>query len=168
MDFESGTWVWLTDETDFVQPAQVTVGFDRGGPGAIKTNDGTEIDLTPEQTKVIEEMDEQVLEPDLADLITLNELTENSVLHKLRMRFKADAIYTAVSAILVSVNPFKRLPIVAEKELERFLKSRDITKLEPHIWWVSKNAYEKMKKEKKNPVLWDYLRACATIPRDTI
>ena len=64
MDFESGTWVWLNDETDFVQPAQVTVGFDRGGPGAIKTNDGTEIDLTPEQTKVIEEMDESFEELD--------------------------------------------------------------------------------------------------------
>jgi myosin heavy subunit len=150
MDFETGSWVWLQDDDAFVKPATVTVGFDKGSPGAVKTDDGDEVELTPEQTKVIEAMDEQVLEPELADLITLNELTENSVLHKLRMRFKKDAIYTSVSAILVSVNPFKRLDIVSKPNLERFMKSRDLTKLEPHIWWVAKNAYEKMRKEGNN------------------
>jgi myosin heavy subunit len=150
MDFESGSWVWLQDDDAFVKPATVTVGFDKGSPGAVKTDDGDEVELTPEQTKIIEAMDDQVLDPNLADLITLNELTENSVLHKLRMRFKTDAIYTSVSAILVSVNPFKRLDIVSKPHLERFLKSRDLTKLEPHIWWVAKNAYEKMRKEGTN------------------
>jgi myosin heavy subunit len=44
---------------------------------------------------------------DVDDLIDLDELDESIILHTIRRRFARDAIYTAVSSILVAVNPFK-------------------------------------------------------------
>ena len=44
-------------------------------------------------------------------MVNLNDLSEQTILHNLRIRFEKDVIYTNVGQILVSVNPFKLLPI---------------------------------------------------------
>ena len=51
-------------------------------------------------------MDEQSLKS-VDNMVVLKDLNDASILHNLRLRFKADKIYTNVGTILVAVNPFK-------------------------------------------------------------
>lgn len=63
--------------------------------------------ITAEESQAITTCEAQCLDPEIDNLIKLNDLNENSILHNLRIRFKQDKIYTSVSSILISVNPFK-------------------------------------------------------------
>ena len=46
-----------------------------------------------------------------ADLVTLPSVDEAMILHNLQRRFAADEIYTSIGSILISLNPFKPLPL---------------------------------------------------------
>jgi myosin heavy subunit len=63
--------------------------------------------ITAAESQLITTCEAQCLDPEIDNLIKLNDLNENSILHNLRIRFKQDKIYTSVSSILISVNPFK-------------------------------------------------------------
>lgn len=146
MDFEAGSLVWLEDDEEFVLPAKVVNGFDKGEAGRLVKapehgGDGSEVSVDGEQSKKLVSVDEQVLDETVTDLIQMNQLSEHSVMHKLRLRFKNDDIYTAVSAILVSANPFKRIDGLFNNEtLQQYLTSRDPSTLDPHIFLVAKQV----------------------------
>ena len=68
-----------------------------------------------------------------------------SILHNLRIRFKEDLIYTNISSILISVNPFKLLPLYTPEKLELYRNgSRG---LPPHVFAIASNAYKSMLSE---------------------
>lgn len=65
-----------------------------------------------------------------------------SILHNLRIRYKEDKIYTNVSSILISVNPFKLLPLYTPEILDLYRSgSRDKP---PHVFAIAYNAYNNM------------------------
>ena len=108
---EPGTHVWLPDAAEIVHAA-VVVGepFCRGEAGAVQVaSRPNPTKLDPVESAGLLPLDPQVLRPDIEDLITLDELSERAILHKLRQRYAGDAMYTSVSSVLVSVNPFKAL-----------------------------------------------------------
>lgn len=107
--FEEGTWVWMPDEEHIVVPAKVKATFSAGSPGNVTSEDGEDHSLSGDQTKALTVCEEQCLSSKVDNLITLNDLNESSILHNLRIRFKLDKIYTSVSSILISVNPFKQV-----------------------------------------------------------
>lgn len=48
----------------------------------------------------------------LPNLLSLDELNEGTLLTTIRERYKKDNIYTSIgSSILVSLNPYRKLPI---------------------------------------------------------
>ena len=47
----------------------------------------------------------------VANLVDLDDLTHGAVVHQLRRRYSNDLIYTNIGGILVSINPYKLLPI---------------------------------------------------------
>lgn len=49
---------------------------------------------------------------DMDDLAHLNNMHEAPLLHVLRRRFQSDAIYTLCSDVLISINPYKRIPLL--------------------------------------------------------
>jgi myosin heavy subunit len=77
------------------------------------------------------------------NLIRLNDLTEAAILHNLRLRFKEDKIYTNISSILISVNPFKLLPLYTPAVLDRY-KDQGSRGLPPHVFAVADAAYKQM------------------------
>merc|ERR1719409_1316599 len=62
------------------------------------------------------------------------------ILHALRQRFLNDEIYTSVGSILVSVNPFKPLPLYTPSVVHKY-SHRGSTELPPHVYALADNAY---------------------------
>jgi myosin heavy subunit len=74
------------------------------------------------------------------NLISLNGLNESAILHNLRIRFKKDLIYTFVSTILISVNPFKMLELYSAETLEKYTSGTAGNS--PHCWAIADNAFK--------------------------
>lgn len=87
-------------------------------------------------------MDPQCLDSTISNLIGLSNLSENALLHNLRIRFNSDEIYTFVSSILIAVNPFRQLPLYGVEILERYKSTSDKSSLPPHIFSVADDAYK--------------------------
>lgn len=79
-----------------------------------------------------------------------------SILHNLRIRYKEDQIYTNISSILISVNPFKLLPLYTPEMLDRYRNGgRDKA---PHVFSVAYNSYHNMLADSQDQVsLTSYL-----------
>jgi myosin-5 len=85
----------------------------------------------------------EALDSNVDDLIKLNDLSEAALFNILKLRFAEDNIYTYVSSILVSVNPFKRVPrLVGSDLLEKYKSGRDNP---PHIFAIAANAYSALR-----------------------
>ena len=112
----------------------------------VQTEDGETHNLT--DTAKIEVCDEQCLDPAIDNLIMVNDLNENSLLHILRSRFKQDKIYSNVASILVAINPFKKLPLYTPEQMEAY---RDGSRGKPpHIFGIGIDTFEAMMADRKN------------------
>ena len=59
----------------------------------------------------------------------------------LQIRYNADEIYTSIGAVLIAVNPFKRLTLYSDETLRSYKavgeqRRDDDTRLQPHIFQV--------------------------------
>ncbi|XP_072528322.1 unconventional myosin-IXAb isoform X7 [Salminus brasiliensis] len=84
-----------------------------------------------------------------ADLCTLPDLNERTLLENLRGRFRQEKIYTYVGGILIVVNPFRFLPIYNPKYVKMY-DNHQLGKLEPHIYAVADVAYHAMLQRRRN------------------
>lgn len=83
------------------------------------------------------------------DMTTLVDLTEESLLQNLELRYNVKQIYTYTGSILVSVNPYELLPLYTPAVVrEYFGKQRG--SLPPHIFAIADAAYTSMTEEYKN------------------
>jgi len=98
-------------------------------------------------SELLSPCEEQCLSSKVDNLITLNDLNENSILHNLRIRFKLDMIYTSVSSILISVNPFKMLPLYTPEIMESYVQG--CRGKDPHVFSIGYQAYNNMMSEGK-------------------
>lgn len=74
------------------------------------------------------------------DLTLLQHLNEPAVLHSLQNRFDVDKIYTFTGPILISLNPFKRLPGMYDDDtLAEFIRTKSTTK--PHVFATANAAF---------------------------
>lgn len=60
-----------------------------------------------------------------------------------------DIIYTNIGPVLVSVNPYKALPITDETWIERY-KGKFRHELDPHVYALAEETYRAMKGEAEN------------------
>ncbi|XP_046714950.1 unconventional myosin-IXAb isoform X1 [Silurus meridionalis] len=84
-----------------------------------------------------------------ADLCTLPDLNEKTLLENLRSRFKQEKIYTYSGGILIVINPFKFLPIYNPKYVKMY-DNHQLGKLEPHIYAIADAAYHAMLQRRRN------------------
>lgn len=54
------------------------------------------------------------------DLIELTHLHEPAILHALRLRYDADIIYTSTGPIMIAVNPFKKMDLYSDENMNRY------------------------------------------------
>ena len=99
-------------------------------------------EVTAAQSAELLECNPEALNSNIDDLINISDLNEMSILHNLRIRYKEDKIYTNVSSILISVNPFKLLSLYTPEVLDSYRNgSRNKP---PHVFAVAYNAYSSM------------------------
>ena len=71
-----------------------------------------------------------------------------SILHNLRIRYKEDTIYTSISSILISVNPFKLLPLYTPEMLDKYRNGG--REQPPHVFAIAYNSYHNMLADAKD------------------
>lgn len=86
---------------------------------------------------------------DVKDLCSLAMLNEAGILETLRCRFYKNQIYTYVSNILITINPFKFLPIYNPKDLQRY-ENCTLGKEDPHIFAIADAAFRAMLSKRTN------------------
>jgi myosin heavy subunit len=108
----------------------------------VLTEDGENHVLDPKASQFCEECNPEAMDSQISDLVNISDLNEMSILHNLRIRFKEDKIYTNISSILISVNPFKLLPLYTPAVLDSYRNgSRGMP---PHVFGIAVNAYNNM------------------------
>jgi myosin heavy subunit len=104
-------------------------------------------EVDAETAKTMVALDPQCLDPNVDNLVGLSNLTEDAILHNLRIRFQRDWIYTCISSILIAVNPFRQLPLYTVDVLQSYATSREKASLPPHIFSVADQAFHNMLKD---------------------
>ncbi len=116
--------------------------------GRVLTEDGEERDLSEAEVRLVTECNQEVLTSKIDDLVNISDLNEMSILHNLRIRYKENQIYTNISSILISVNPFKLLPIYTSSVLDSYRTGYQGKA--PHVYGVAYNAYRDMQADDKH------------------
>ncbi|EGG25063.1 myosin IC [Cavenderia fasciculata] len=85
----------------------------------------------------------------LDDMTLLSKVTNDQILENLKKRFEKDIIYTNIGDVLISVNPFKPIPIYTDEILHEYVgKSR--IELPPHVFSIAEQTYRSMINDKEN------------------
>ncbi|KAL2722195.1 unconventional myosin IC [Vespula maculifrons] len=83
----------------------------------------------------------------LQDFILLEDFqSESAFIDNLRKRFKEDLIYTYIGQVLISVNPYKKLPIYDADNIQYYHK-RHFFEAPPHIFALTDTAYQSLIQE---------------------
>jgi len=88
-------------------------------------------------------------EKGLNDFVLLEHITEEEFMKNLKVRYEDDAIYTFIGNVVVSINPYKQLPIYTNEIIENY-RARFIYELPPHIYSVASDAHRDMNSRKRD------------------
>ncbi|XP_020901059.1 unconventional myosin-Ic [Exaiptasia diaphana] len=84
------------------------------------------------------------------DFVLLEDFkSEDAFLDNLKKRYNSDLIYTYIGTVVVSVNPYKSLPIYTSDVIEKY-RGENLYELPPHIYAISDEAYRSMKEERRD------------------
>ena len=82
---------------------------------------------------------------DTNNLTDLENLTEETLLLELAVRYKKDVIYTYVGDILCAINPFKAIPgIYDDDKAGLYCGLNDLAAAPPHIFATADAAFHSM------------------------
>src|SRR5690348_1098008 len=101
--FAANSWVWLEHGEDAFIPVRMEA--QRGDKIIAKASSNEQYEL--EVSKSYPEVHPSSLRA-VENMVAMEELSEAAILHNLRLRFTDNLIYTHISSILVSINPFKQ------------------------------------------------------------
>ncbi|XP_051938624.1 unconventional myosin-Ib isoform X3 [Hippocampus zosterae] len=85
----------------------------------------------------------------VGDMVLLEPLSEDSFLENLRKRFDHNEIYTYIGSVVISVNPYRSLPIYSPEKVEEY-RNRNFYELSPHIYALADEAYRSLRDQDKD------------------
>ncbi|XP_032619227.1 unconventional myosin-Ib isoform X3 [Chelonoidis abingdonii] len=85
----------------------------------------------------------------VGDMVLLEPLSEVSFINNLKKRFDHSEIYTYIGSVVVSVNPYRPLPIYSPEKVEEY-RNRNFYELSPHIFALSDEAYRSLRDQDKD------------------
>lgn len=74
--------------------------------------------------------------------------SEEAFIENLRKRFQENLIYTYIGQVLLSVNPYKDLPIYGENDIKAY-RNKHFYEIPPHIYAITDNAFRAMIEENR-------------------
>eukprot|EP00736_Rhodelphis_marinus_P009729 Rmarinus@m.14910 len=135
---EAGSWVWLRDAKEGFKAARRVEGDEE-----VETVDGQRVKLN--SVEIYEPLEYADLRRISDDLVQMNSVNDAMILHNLRERFKNNRIYTNVGSILISVNPYQRLPIYTPAKIKEYWEGhRGLRDLPPHLYAVAGSAFRSL------------------------
>uniref|UniRef100_A0A8C5Q6D7 Myosin ID n=1 Tax=Leptobrachium leishanense TaxID=445787 RepID=A0A8C5Q6D7_9ANUR len=84
-----------------------------------------------------------------ADFVLMDSVTLPEFMDNLKLRFEKGRIYTFIGEVVVSVNPYKNLPIYGKDTIEQY-KGRELYERPPHLFSIADAAYKAMKRRCKD------------------
>nr|XP_023967778.1 unconventional myosin-Ia isoform X2 [Chrysemys picta bellii] len=85
----------------------------------------------------------------VGDLVLLDPLSEESLLQNLKERFRHQEIYTYIGNVVISVNPYRPLPIYSPQTVEDY-RNCNFFALKPHIYAIADDAYRSLRDRDKD------------------
>uniref|UniRef100_A0A8C3JWY9 Unconventional myosin-Ia n=1 Tax=Calidris pygmaea TaxID=425635 RepID=A0A8C3JWY9_9CHAR len=80
----------------------------------------------------------------VGDLVLLDPLTEESLLQTLQERFRRSNIYTYIGNVVISVNPYRSLPIYTPETVQEY-RNCNFFAVKPHIYAIADDAYRSLR-----------------------
>ncbi|NXL40079.1 MYO1A protein, partial [Glaucidium brasilianum] len=80
----------------------------------------------------------------VGDLVLLDPLTEESLLQTLQERFRRSHIYTYIGNVVISVNPYRPLPIYTPEKVQEY-RNCNFFAVTPHIYAIADDAYRSLR-----------------------
>jgi len=154
--FEQGTRVWYTNKREdwclgvvlSQQAHKLTVQPQVNALSeATPSDSGADAPVVVNAARVIA-VEEGALQ-EQADMCAYAQLSEPVILQNVHTRFAQDRIYTYVGPILVSVNPYRPLPLYDAPTLQRYI-GRQLGEEAPHLYALAEHAYRDMLREGMN------------------
>ncbi|KAM6331896.1 unconventional myosin-Vb-like [Alca torda] len=150
--YVEGARVWIPDCAEVWRVAEISRGYKEGDTTLhLRLEDGSALAYP------IEFQLPPLCNPDCLsganDLVALSYVHEPAVLHSLRRRFlEANAIYTYCGIILVSINPYKPLPIYEEEVIYAY-SGHEMGDMDPHVFALAEETFKQMVRFGKNQSL---------------
>ncbi|GAA6014234.1 hypothetical protein JCM10207_006141 [Rhodosporidiobolus poonsookiae] len=85
----------------------------------------------------------------VSDMTLLSTISNESINDNLKKRFENAEIYTYIGHVLISVNPFRMLPIYDEATLRSY-RGKNRLEMVPHVYAIAEGAYYNMLSYKEN------------------
>ncbi len=135
----TGEWLWVPSSSEVYVPAKLL--STRGTKHMVKYEDGTEATVEKKECLPFKRA---WLKRVVSDLTLLDDMGSPLILHNLRMRFESGEIYTNVGNILISINPYQKLPLYTEEKIRQYKDRKIGAQLPPHVYDVAHDAYYRM------------------------
>ncbi|XP_066045687.1 unconventional myosin-Ib isoform X5 [Chamaea fasciata] len=111
---------------------------------------------TPVHSKVKDKMAKMEVKTSLlddmigvGDMVLLEPLNEDSFINNLKKRFDHNEVYTYIGSVVISINPYRSLPIYTPEKVEEY-RNRNFYELSPHIFALSDEAYRSLRDQDKD------------------
>ncbi|KAK3569212.1 hypothetical protein QTP86_026612 [Hemibagrus guttatus] len=85
----------------------------------------------------------------VGDMVLLEPLSEETFIGNLKKRFEHNEIYTYIGSVVISMNPYKSLPIYTADKVEEY-RNRNFYELSPHIYALADEAYRSLRDQDKD------------------
>mmetsp|Transcript_10588 Transcript_10588/g.25881 ORF Transcript_10588/g.25881 Transcript_10588/m.25881 type:complete len:1397 (-) Transcript_10588:192-4382(-) len=133
----NGEWVWIPHSTECYVAAKVLEKTKKKIFVQLEDGDKKKVDISASQPLLRSSLQRVV-----ADLTLLDNMGSPLILHCLRKRFERNQIYTNVGTILISVNPYQRLPLYTEQVLRKYSsRGLGVVDMPPHVYNIAHDAF---------------------------
>merc|ERR1712137_306425 len=78
------------------------------------------------------------------DLVLVSSPSNGEITKQLGARFDRELIYTGIGEVLVSLNPYKYLPITGPEHIAMYRNSAGQGQQQPHVYGLAERAYRRL------------------------
>jgi hypothetical protein len=137
-----GDWYWLSDPVEAYVPGRKVNST--GGKVQFEKENGGYVSLPAAEAKALEPLNWSNLRTKTNDLVLLDVMNPPLIMYNLAKRFAENEIYTNVGTILISCNPYKRLPLYTPTVIDSYIK-KGSRKMPPHVYNIADDAFRDLR-----------------------